>query len=96
MIFEYQYSKLAVVLREFSNLAAAFFAMGKLKLIKSVLKGDYMKIGEIISKSVIDEAISKSNNLEGLCTVLVTVVVGALVATVFSRKDAVEEKKVIK
>lgn len=46
-----------------------------------------MKLTDIVSKSVIDSAIEKSSNVEGLVSILVTVIVGAVVANIFSKKE---------
>lgn len=61
--------------------------MSRFKFIKAILRGDYMKISDIVSKKVIDEAINKSTNIESLVSIIVTVVVGAIVANIFSKSN---------
>lgn len=60
--------------------------MSKIGIIKNVLKGDYMKISDMISKSVIDDCIMKSENVETLCALVVTAVVSVIVANIFSKE----------
>lgn len=66
--------------------------MSKIKFVKGILKGDYMKISEMVSKSVIDKAITDSSSVETLCTALLTIVVSAVVVSIFSKKENNDER----
>ena len=66
--------------------------MSKIKILNSIIKGDYMKISDIVSKSVIDDCIMKSENVETLCALVVTAVVSVIVANIFSKEKGGNDK----